>query len=477
MKKILLLSTLIFGSIYAFEFKDAPAVQNRSNPATSSQTIQSYASALGDATKAVVNISTQKQVSNAMPNHPMFDDPFFQQFFGDIYGQIPRDRIDRSLGSGVVISKDGYIITNHHVIEGADKILVSFSGSNNEYTAKVIGSDSRSDLAVIKLNRTNLPVISFADSDKVMVGDIVFAIGNPFGVGETVTQGIVSGLNKSGIGINDYENFIQTDASINPGNSGGALVDSRGALIGINTAILSRTGGNHGVGFAIPSEMVKKIAKQLIEKGSVTRGYLGVGIQDVGEDLKNTYGRRDGALVISIEPQSPAAKAGMLVWDLIIEVNGKKIKSAQELKNTIGMLPPKQQVSIKYIREKQERTAQVTLSELTEEKRASNQTPLPSNNQSLTISGIDGLSVGELTQNVRRRYQIPNDTQGVIVVEIKRDSPAQKAGFEVGDIISQIEDSTIKGLNDFSVAIAKHKNKNKRILVYSRNGTKTIVIK
>lgn len=477
MKKILLLSTLIFGSIYAFEFKDAPAVQNRSNPATSSQTIQSYASALGDATKAVVNISTQKQVSNAMPNHPMFDDPFFQQFFGDIYGQIPRDRIDRSLGSGVVISKDGYIITNHHVIEGADKILVSFSGSNNEYTAKVIGSDSRSDLAVIKLNRTNLPVISFADSDKVMVGDIVFAIGNPFGVGETVTQGIVSGLNKSGIGINDYENFIQTDASINPGNSGGALVDSRGALIGINTAILSRTGGNHGVGFAIPSEMVKKIAKQLIEKGSVTRGYLGVGIQDVGEDLKNTYGRRDGALVISIEPQSPAAKAGMLVWDLIIEVNGKKIKSAQELKNTIGMLPPKQQVSIKYIREKQERTAQVTLSELTEEKRASNQTPLPSNNQSLTISGIDGLSVGELTQNVRRRYQIPNDTQGVIVVEIKRDSPAQKAGFEVGDIISQIEDSTIKGLNDFSAAIAKHKNKNKRILVYSRNGTKTIVIK
>lgn len=477
MKKILLLSTLIFGSIYAFEFKDAPAVQNRSNPATSSQTIQSYASALGDATKAVVNISTQKQVSNAMPNHPMFDDPFFQQFFGDIYGQIPRDRIDRSLGSGVVISKDGYIITNHHVIEGADKILVSFSGSNNEYTAKVIGSDSRSDLAVIKLNRTNLPVISFADSDKVMVGDIVFAIGNPFGVGETVTQGIVSGLNKSGIGINDYENFIQTDASINPGNSGGALVDSRGALIGINTAILSRTGGNHGVGFAIPSEMVKKIAKQLIEKGSVTRGYLGVGIQDVGEDLKNTYGRRDGALVISIEPQSPAARAGMLVWDLIIEVNGKKIKSAQELKNTIGMLPPKQQVSIKYIREKQERTAQVTLSELTEEKRASNQTPLPSNNQSLTISGIDGLSVGELTQNVRRRYQIPNDTQGVIVVEIKRDSPAQKAGFEVGDIISQIEDSTIKGLNDFSAAIAKHKNKNKRILVYSRNGTKTIVIK
>lgn len=476
MKKFLCISTLALSIICAFDFKDAPAVQNRNNPTTSSQTIQSYASALGDATKAVVNISTQKQVSNAML-HPMFDDPFFQQFFGDMYGQIPRDRIDRSLGSGVIISKDGYIITNHHVIEGADKILVSFSGSNNEYTAKVIGSDPRSDLAVIKLNRTNLPVISFADSDKVMVGDIVFAIGNPFGVGETVTQGIVSGLNKSGIGLNDYENFIQTDASINPGNSGGALVDSRGALIGINTAILSRTGGNHGVGFAIPSEMVKKIVKQLIEKGSVTRGYLGVGIQDVGEDLKGTYGRRDGALIISIEPQSPAAKAGMLVWDLITEVNGKKINSAQELKNTIGMLPPKQKVTIKYIREKQERVAQVTLSELTDDKQAINQTPSPSGNQNLTVSGIDGLSVGELTQNVRRRYQIPNDTQGVIVLEVKRDSLAQRAGFEVGDIISQIEDSTIKRLNDFTAAIAKHKNKNKRILIYSRNGTKTIIIK
>lgn len=476
MKKFFCISTLALSIICAFDFKDAPAVQNRNNPTTSSQTIQSYASALGNATKAVVNISTQKQVSNAML-HPMFDDPFFQQFFGDMYGQIPRDRIDRSLGSGVIISKDGYIITNHHVIEGADKILVSFSGSNNEYTAKVIGSDPRSDLAVIKLNRTNLPVISFADSDKVMVGDIVFAIGNPFGVGETVTQGIVSGLNKSGIGLNDYENFIQTDASINPGNSGGALVDSRGALIGINTAILSRTGGNHGVGFAIPSEMVKKIVKQLIEKGSVTRGYLGVGIQDVGEDLKGTYGRRDGALIISIEPQSPAAKAGMLVWDLIIEVNGKKVNSAQELKNTIGMLPPKQKVTIKYIREKQERVAQVTLSELTDDKQAINQTPSPSGNQNLTVSGIDGLSVGELTQNVRRRYQIPNDTQGVIVLEVKRDSLAQRAGFEVGDIISQIEDSAIKRLNDFTAAIAKHKNKNKRILIYSRNGTKTIIIK
>ena len=462
------------GCMGAFEFKDAPEVQERINPSTSPQSIQSYASSLGDATKAVVNISTQKQVSNAIPNHPMFNDPFFQQFFGDIYGQIPRDRIERSLGSGVLISTDGYIVTNHHVIDGADKILVSLSGSAKEYTAKVIGSDSRSDLAVIKIE-SSTPSISFANSDKVQVGDVVFAIGNPFGVGETVTQGIVSALNKSGIGINDYENFIQTDASINPGNSGGALIDSRGALIGINTAILSRTGGNHGVGFAIPSEMVKKIAKELIEKGSVKRGYLGVGIQDVSEDLQESYARREGALLISIEPQSPAAKAGLMVWDLITEVEGKKITNAQELKNLIGMLHPKQKVSIKYVRDKQERMTQVVLGELSSDEAARADTAQGAPNDAK--SGIDGLGVSELTQSLRQRYRISEGIQGVVVTEVRRDSLAYRAGFGIGDVIAQIEDSNITKPSEFLAALSKFKNKNKRILVYSRNGIKTIILK
>lgn len=462
------------GYVGAFEFKNAPEVQERINPSNSPQSIQSYASSLGDATKAVVNISTQKQVSNTIPNHPMFNDPFFQQFFGDIYGQIPRDRIERSLGSGVLISADGYIITNHHVIDGADKILVSLSGSTKEYTAKVIGSDSRSDLAVIKIE-ANTPTISFANSDKVQVGDVVFAIGNPFGVGETVTQGIVSALNKSGIGINDYENFIQTDASINPGNSGGALIDSRGALIGINTAILSRTGGNHGVGFAIPSEMVKKIAKELIEKGAIKRGYLGVGIQDVSEDLQESYAQKEGALLISIEPQSPAAKAGLMVWDLITEVEGKKITNAQDLKNLIGMLPPKQKITIKYIRDKQKRTAQVVLGELSNDEgvHASNAQGAPNN----TNGGIDGLSVNEITQSLRQRYRIPDNIQGVVVTEVRRDSLADRAGFGIGDVIAQIEDSNITKPSDFWAALSKFKNKNKRILVYSRNGIKTIILR
>lgn len=470
--RILLIASV--GYMGAFDFKNAPDVQERLNSSNSPQSIQSYASSLGDATKAVVNISTQKQVSNTIPNHPMFNDPFFQQFFGDVYGQIPRDRIERSLGSGVLISTDGYIVTNHHVIDGADKILVSLSGSTKEYTAKIIGADSRSDLAVIKIEAST-PSISFANSDAVQVGDVVFAIGNPFGVGETVTQGIVSALNKSGIGINDYENFIQTDASINPGNSGGALIDSRGALIGINTAILSRTGGNHGVGFAIPSEMVKKIAKELIEKGSVKRGYLGVGIQDVSEDLQETYGQREGALLISIEPQSPAAKAGLMVWDLITQVDGKKITSAQDLKNLIGMLPPTQKVTIKYVRDKQERMTQVVLGELSsDESQKMDQEQNPPKNAN---GGIDGLEVSEITQTLRQRYRIPDNVRGVVVVEVKRDSLADKAGFSIGDVIAQVEDSNIARTSDFLAALGKFKNKNKRILVYSRNGIKTIILK
>ena len=424
----------------------------------------------------MVNISTQKQVSSSIPNHPMFDDPFFRQFFGDIYGQIPRDRMERSLGSGVIISNDGYIITNHHVIEGADKILVSLSGNSKEYTAKLIGSDSRSDIAVIKIEKNDLPSITFAQSSEVQVGDVVFAIGNPFGVGESVTQGIVSALNKSGIGVNDYEDFIQTDASINPGNSGGALVDSRGALIGINTAIISRTGGNHGIGFAIPSDMAKKIAKELIEKGSIKRGYLGVGIQDVSDDLKDTYGQKEGALLISIEKDSPAAKAGLMVWDLITEVNGKKIQNSQELKNTIGMLSPKEKVTIKYIRDKQTRTVQVTLSELSDDIR-SGVNPMPAQDSQKSQHGIEGLGISELTNTLRQKYAVPNEVQGVVVTEVKNGSLAQKAGFVPGDIIAQIEDINITKPANFTNALAKFKNKNKRILVYSRNGIKTIILK
>lgn len=464
----------IVSSVCGIDFKEAPKIQKRITPQEGNDTLYSFNSSIDQAKQSVVNISTQKNVSNQFANHPMFNDPFFQQFFGDIYGQVPKERVERSLGSGVIISSDGYIVTNNHVIEDADKVLVSLSDSPKEYVAKVVGTDSRSDLAVIKIDKNNLTPISFAQSSNVLVGDVVFAIGNPFGVGETITQGIVSALNKSGIGINDYENFIQTDASINPGNSGGALVDSRGALIGINTAILSRTGGNHGVGFAIPSDMVKKIAKELIEKGGIKRGFLGVGIQDVSEDLKESYNDNRGAVVISLEPQSPAAKAGLMVWDLITHVNGKKVNSASELKNLIGMLSPNDKVVIKYIRDKQERVAQITLAELQDSNNTKPNTPASPQSSS---SSIEGLSVEELSANVRQRHRIPDDINGVVVTRVNANSKAAQAGFEVGDIIAQVENMAIKTPADLHNAFSKFKDKNKRILVYSSSGTKTILMK
>lgn len=474
MKYILCVCILALSNLCAIDFLEAPKAQKRINPQVGNDTIYSFNSSIEEAKKAVVNISTQKNVSNQIPNHPMFNDPFFQQFFGDIYGQIPKDRIERSLGSGVIISSNGYIITNNHVIEDADKVLVSLSNSTKEYIAKVVGTDARSDLAVIKIDVNNLSPISFADSSNVLIGDVVFAIGNPFGVGESITQGIVSALNKSGIGINDYENFIQTDASINPGNSGGALVDSRGALIGINTAILSRTGGNHGIGFAIPSDMVKKIAKELVEKGSIKRGFLGVGIQDISKDLKESYGDNTGAVVISLEPQSPAAKAGLMVWDLITHVNGKKVSSAAELRNLIGLLSPNERVVVKFIRDKQERVAQITLAELLDDK---SKPSSPATQNTPSGAGIEGLSVEELTPALKQKYRIPNNIEGVIISRVNPNSKAKEAGFEVGDIIAQVENISIKKPADLSNAFARLKGKNKRVLVYSSSGTKTILIK
>lgn len=468
----LLTSAFLTHPALAFDVQEKPAVQKRHNPQESADTIYSFHSSIDGATKAVVNISTQKNITNQFAGTPMFNDPFFQQFFGDLYGQIPKERVERSLGSGVIISSDGYIVTNNHVIEDASKVLVSLPGSNKEYVAKVIGTDAQSDLAVIKIDQKDLSPISFGQSSSVLVGDMVFAIGNPFGVGESVTQGIVSAINKSGIGINDYENFIQTDASINPGNSGGALVDSRGALIGINTAIYSRTGGNHGIGFAIPSDMVKKIAKELIEKGGIKRGFIGVGIQDVSEELKESYGDQNGAVIVNIEPQSPAAKAGLMIWDLITHVNGKKISSAAELKNLIGLLPPQEKITLKFIRDKQERVSTLILAELPDSQSSQKSSPTQAQSQNLS-----GLNIEELSPALRQRYRIPSNIEGVRISKVEPRSKAEEVGFEEGDIIAQVENINIKTATDLQNAFKKFQNKPKRILAYGLSGTKMIILK
>ncbi|WP_027326900.1 Do family serine endopeptidase [Helicobacter pametensis] len=472
-RKILVSAALSMSLLFGFDVQEMPKIQERVAPDIGQNKIYSFNSSIEEASKVVVNISTQKKIKNQMGMHPMFNDPFFQQFFGDLYNQIPREKIERSLGSGVIISSDGYIITNNHVIDGADKVMVSLPGNNKEYQAKVIGTDARTDLAVIKIEQTNLPFIKFADSSLVKIGDLVFAIGNPFGVGETITQGIVSALNKSGIGINDYENFIQTDASINPGNSGGALVDSRGALIGINTAIISKSGGNQGIGFAIPSDMVKRIAKQLIEQGAIRRGYLGVGIQDISSDLRDTYGNNEGAVIISLEADSPAKKAGLMVWDLITKINGKPIKNSAELRNLIGTMPPNEKITLTYMRDKQEKTITLTLAESKDTKGSMQGSKKGVNG----AQGLEGVSVQEISPQMRQRNQIPRDIDGVLVTRIDEDSKAYESGLRAGDIIGQIENITIKNLASYKKALQQFRGKTKRVLVYSQNGIKTIVVK
>ena len=456
-----------------FGVTEAPPF-NRSSPVGNPSVVYSYHEAIKHATKAVVNITTEKKVGGASP----FNDPFFQQFFGEM---VPQDRLQGGIGSGVIITSDGYIVTNSHVVKGADKITVSISGDTRKYKAKLVGEDSQSDIAVIKIDKKGLPVLPFADSAKYAVGDVVFAIGNPFGVGESVTQGIISALNKHGFGISAYENFIQTDASINPGNSGGALIDSRGAFIGMNTAIISRTGGNHGIGFAIPSEMVKTVASELIRTGKVKRGFIGVSIKDLDSEISSVYGDAVGALVVGLQAGSPAQKAGLSVWDLITAVDDRPIKNASELRNLIGSMPPNKQVKLTVLRNGakgskatlETRSIMVTLAE---QPQADGQ-PATSDQVQPSGSAFEGLKVENLSDQIRRAWRIPSDVNGVVVSEVARNSKAQNLGFEKGDVIAQIEDQQIKNTSDFQRALQQHRNKPKRVLIYNMNSgeVKTII--
>lgn len=475
-RKILLSIPLSFCLSHAFSVTDAPAFTRSAPTGSNSNIVFSYHDAIKNATKAVVNITTEKKVGN--DNSP-FNDPFFRQFFGDM---VPQDRLQGGLGSGVIITSNGYIVTNSHVVRGADKISVTLPGDSRKYPATLVGEDSQSDIAVIKIQKNNLPILPFADSTKYAVGDVVFAIGNPFGVGESVTQGIISALNKNGFGISNYENFIQTDASINPGNSGGALIDSRGAFIGMNTAIISRTGGNHGIGFAIPSEMVKNIATELIKSGKVRRGFLGINIKDMDSEISNIYGDINGVLVVGMQANSPAQKAGLAVWDLITAVNGKPVKSAAELRNMIGSMPPQQPITLTFMRNvakgnKQSlETKQVTLT-LAEQPQSNRQKT--NANAAITPNGgtFDGMQIENLNSQIRQVYRIPSDINGVLVSDIDTNSKAYNVGFEKGDVIAQVEDISIKNTTDFQNAIKNYNGKTKRILIYNilRGEVKTIV--
>src|SRR5467141_3729383 len=319
----------------------------------------SYYDAVQRATPSVVNIFTSKEIR--VPRHPLLNDPIFRRFFGD---QLP-DEAQRasSLGSGVIVSSSGYVLTNHHVVEAADEIEVALA-DGKRLLAKVVGSDPETDLAVLRLDAENLPAISFGSSDALRVGDVVLAIGNPFGVGQTVTSGIISALGRTGLGINTFENFIQTDAAINPGNSGGALVDAAGNLIGINTAIFSsRSGGALGIGFATPVSTAKMVLEQIVRSGSVTRGWIGVEVQEITPPVAESFklaGTR-GALIAGVLRGGPADKAGIKPGDVLLEVQGKPVADPAAMLNLIAALPPGSPATMKVKRQGQDVDASVTV--------------------------------------------------------------------------------------------------------------------
>ena len=321
---------------------------------------------------AVVNISTTKVVRfRGAPYSPFFNDPFFRRFFGDDFFRefrAPREQREQSLGSGVIVSQDGYIVTNNHVVEGASEIRV-LVGDQREFKGRVVATDPRTDVAVVKIAGHGLPTIPWGDSDRLQVGEWVLAIGNPFGLNQTVTAGIISATGRANVGIADYEDFIQTDAAINPGNSGGALVNVRGELIGINTAIFSRSGGYMGIGFAIPSNMVREVMEDLIKRGKVTRGWLGVHIQLLAPDLAKKFGLKEahGVLVGEVSGGSPAAKAGMNRGDVILELAGKRVEDPEHLRNEVARTEPGKRIPVKIWRGGKEMILQVEIEELPKE--------------------------------------------------------------------------------------------------------------
>ena len=458
-KKLLLISTLIATQLFAktidFEVMDKDPVRISPN---STNEILSFNSSIKDSVHSIVNISAKRHVDTSIDTLPlqMFNDPFFRKFFGDQFNnQFKQNRVQRSLGSGVIVSKDGYIVTNNHVVENAEEITVTIGDDSTEYNAKLIGKDADSDIAVIKIEPTiKLNPIKLGDSNKLLVGDVIFAIGNPFGIGSTVTQGIISALNKNKVGINRYENYIQTDASINPGNSGGALVDSRGALIGINTAIISKSGGNNGIGFAIPVDMVKDVATKLVADGKVIRGYLGVAIGDLDSELAKVYKRKEGALILDISPETPAAKYGLKRGDLIYSINGKPIKDKTSLQNTIASFPPDEKIKMDVERDEKDISLTIVLGD------RSTLAEVQSDN----FTFLGRLKLSAIDVNNQKQYRLTQDS-GVFISDVEPKSKAEKVGFQPGDIIVQIEDVEIKNFTNVEAALKKYNNKYKRVYV------------
>ncbi len=393
---------------------------------------------------SVVNISSTKTV--LVEQSPFLQDPFFRDFFNF----VPRRRLERALGSGVIVTQDGYIITNNHVVGGAEKVEVKLS-NGRVYKAKIIGTDPKSDIGVIKINATNLPAISIGDSSKLRVGTVVLAIGNPFGLGQTVTMGIISALGRSGLGIADYENFIQTDAAINPGNSGGALVNMEGKLIGINTAILSKSGGSVGIGFAIPVNLAMSVMKSIVHYGKVVRGWLGITFQDITPEIARALGLNStrGALVSGIMHNSPAEGAGLKRGDVILAINGKEVKDASDLRIKISEIMPGTKTKLEIIRNGKEKVLYAIIGNLEK---------APITEVSFVIKDnrfLGGARVGELSSMAKQQLRLPQNLKGILVLSVRRNSAAESTGIKPGDVILSINGRRFMDLEAFKDALPK----------------------
>jgi serine protease Do len=473
-----------------------------------------YAPIVEKVAPSVVTINTSQTVRRGEDSrggssgNPLFDDPMFRRFFGipepespQRPGQKPQprgqqrqeDKQERQdapdsspsrkrqqsmpvgLGSGVIVSADGYILTNNHVLEGADKIEVSLGNNGKTYPARKVGGDTRTDIAVLKIEAKNLPPITFSDSDLLRAGDLVIAVGNPFGLTRSATMGVVSaiGRNSQMSQLADLGNFIQTDAAINMGNSGGALVDYQGRLVGINTAIFSRSGGNQGIGFSVPANMARSVMESLIRHGRVLRGFLGVGLQDLDEALQKEFNVEPGtgALITEVQPGTPASKAGLKEYDLITMVNGKKVENMQDLRLRVASMPPGTKVALQVIRERKTLEINALLGEKPEKSEPAVQAPEPDPDV------LDGVTVANLDDANRQEFKIPANVKGALVTAVEPDSIAAGSGIRPGDVIQEIKRRPISSADE-AVKLSEDLKKEKQVLlrIYTRNGTRLVVL-
>ena len=409
--------------------------------AVDGQILPSLAPVIEEASPAVVNIATESTVK--LRQNPLFNDPFFRRFFG--VPNRPAERKAQSLGSGVIVdAKRGLVLTNNHVIANADQITVQLE-DGRKFEATVVGTDPDTDVAVIQIPPENLVDIPIADSDELRRGDFVVAIGNPFGLEHTVTSGIVSALGRSGLGIGGFEDYIQTDASINLGNSGGALVNLRGELIGINTAIFSQSGGSVGIGFAIPANMAKQVMEHLVAHGEVRRGFLGARWQDLGPELAEAFGvpAGSGAVIVDIQVDSPADKAGAKPGDIVTSVNGKSVQSAADVRNRIGLLPVGELVQLEVMRDGKPKVLSAAVASPDE----------ASSSSGLSNPRLEGAAFGEID----KRSPVFGRGKGAMVIEVARGSHVWRAGLRKGDVITSVNRRSVSSFREFRTEVNRNK--------------------